>query len=100
MMAGRIATIGRDLPAAKHYPGGMMPEFKKLYYDVVSLFDPNAFFAARQLAGIPRLLFGSDYPYWSPGVTVATLAKHDVTVAERRAIERENALTLFPRFKP
>ena len=99
MMAGRIAAVvksRKELAAA--LPGGAMSEFRKLYYDVVSLFDPTGFNAAKALAGTSQLLFGTDFPYWPPSANVDAFAVQDLTPPERRAIERENALHLFPRF--
>jgi 6-methylsalicylate decarboxylase len=97
MLAGRIAAVARSMPQSAQYPNGIMPEFKKLFYDVVSVFDPIGFNALRQMAGIERLLLGSDYPYWSTDVNVAALAKQELSPAELRAIERDNAVALFPR---
>ena len=99
MLFARIAAVLKNLPdAMKHYPAGVMPEFKKLHYDVVSVFDPVSFTALCQMAGIPRLLFGSDYPFWSTDANVAALDAQSLSPADRRAIERDNALRLFPRF--
>lgn len=98
MLFGRIATVLKGLPdAMKHYPAGIIPEFKKLYYDVVSVIDPVSFTALCQMAGIPRLLFGSDYPYWSTEANVTALDAQSLSPADRRAIERDNAVRLFPR---
>jgi len=99
MLAGRIAATSRtrkDLPTVA--PNGVMHEFKKLYYDTVSVFDPTGFNALRQLAGISRLLFGSDFPYWSPEANIAALGAQDLAPADLRAIERDNALALLPQF--
>jgi 6-methylsalicylate decarboxylase len=99
MLAGRIAAVARGLPNVQAlYPAGVAPEFRKLYYDVVSVFDPIGFNALRQLAGISRLLFGSDFPYWSTEVNVAALAAQELSPGDLRAIERDNAVGLFPRF--
>ena len=98
MLAGRIAAVARSMPQSAQYPNGIMPEFKKLFYDVVSVFDPIGFNALRQMAGIERLLLGTDYPYWSTDMNVAALAKQELSPADLRAIERDNALALFPRF--
>lgn len=99
MLAGRIAGIARTLPKmAEKFPGGLMPEFRKLYYDTVSLFDPIAFAATRALVGNSQLLFGTDFPYWDPAANIDALAAQKLEPQERAAIERNNALGLFPRF--
>ncbi len=98
MLAGRLAgllRVRKDLAAL--LPHGVPYELKKLYYDIVSAADPVPFTAVRELAGISQLLFGSDYPFWSPEVTVARLAELGLRPSDLQAIERDNALTLLPR---
>jgi predicted TIM-barrel fold metal-dependent hydrolase len=98
MLAHRIEDqIRTQKDLHERFPNGAIAEFSKLYLDIVSVANPIAFDAVRKLAGISRLLFGSDFPFWSPEVTVAGLAKLSLPPAELRAIERDNALKLFPR---
>jgi 6-methylsalicylate decarboxylase len=97
MLAARIEGIAKnrkDLSA--QVPNGVLPELKKLYYDIAGISDPIAFNAIRALVGPSRLLFGADYPFWSPQVAVATLDKLGVAGVERESIERGNALALIP----
>ena len=82
---------------AAKLPKGVLPELKKLYYDIVGTANPIAFGAVTKMAGIPQLLFGSDYPYWEPEVTVSTLGEMELSPADLHAIERDNALRLLPR---
>src|SRR5258708_5311924 len=82
---------------ADKLPNGVLPELKKLYYDVVGTANPIAFGAVTKMAGIPQLLFGSDYPFWEPEVTVSTLGEMGLSPADLKAIERDNALRLLPR---
>lgn len=97
MLAGRIAATARNRKdLAEVAPNGVMHEFKKLYYDTVSVFDPTGFNALKQLAGTSRMVSGSDYPYWPTETNYAALAAQDLTPAELRAIERDNALSLLP----
>jgi predicted TIM-barrel fold metal-dependent hydrolase len=44
-----------------------------------------------------QLLWGSDYPYRPVGLTADGWDKYAVTADVRRAIDRDNALRLFPR---
>jgi predicted TIM-barrel fold metal-dependent hydrolase len=97
MLAARIAGIAKnrkDLSA--RVPNGVMPELKKLYYDIAGISDPIPFNAIRELVGPSQLLFGTDYPFWPPQVAIATLAEFGMSAAERERIERGNALGLMP----
>jgi predicted TIM-barrel fold metal-dependent hydrolase len=97
MLAARIAGIARnrkDLTA--RVPNGVMPELKKLHYDIAGISDPIPFNAIRALVGPSQLLFGTDYPFWSPQVAIATLAEFGIGADERERIERGNALGLMP----
>ncbi len=97
MLAARIAGIAKnrkDLSA--RVPNGVLPELKKLHYDIAGISDPIPFNAIRDLVGPTQLLFGTDYPFWPPQVAIATLAEFDMSPAERERIERHNALGLMP----
>jgi predicted TIM-barrel fold metal-dependent hydrolase len=97
MLAARIAGIARnrkDLTA--RVPNGVIPELKKLHYDIAGISDPIPFNAIRALVGPSQLLFGTDYPFWSPQVAIATLADFGISPDERERIERRNALGLMP----
>ena len=97
MLAGRIArimTARKEL--SKNVPNGAMHELKQLYYDVVSINTTAAFQALRSVADIPHLLFGSDFPYWSPAVAVEELRAQGLSQEDICDIERNNALRLMP----
>jgi 6-methylsalicylate decarboxylase len=101
MLAARITGITKnrkDLTA--RVPNGVMAELKKLYYDIAGVIDPIPFNAIRALVGPSQLLFGTDYPFWSPNVAVKVLDDLGVAGAEREAIERGNALSLLPSLNP
>ncbi len=101
MLAARIARIAanrKDLSA--QVPSGVMPVLKSLYYDIAGINHPIPFNAIRDLVGPSQLMFGTDYPFWSPHVAVAILDELGVVAAERTRIERENALGLIPLLAP
>jgi predicted TIM-barrel fold metal-dependent hydrolase len=100
MLAARIAGIAKnrkDLSA--RVPNGVLPELKKLHYDIAGVIDPIPFNAIRSLVGSSQLLFGTDFPFWSPNVAVSVLDQLGVAGAERARIERGNALTLLPQLQ-
>ena len=45
-----------------------------------------------------KLIFGTDFPFWSPQIWVDQLADLKLSAADLRAIERDNALRILPRF--
>lgn len=99
MLAARVAALAKTRNLLQgQAPQGVMAEFQRLYYDTASLFDATGFEAARRLAGETQLLLGTDFPFWPPEATIAALAGQTLDAKARRAIERDNALRLFPRF--
>src|SRR6185503_17207253 len=93
MLAHRISAVTGTRPElAAQMPEGALAEFRRLHYDVVNASNPISFNAVRQLAGISQLLYGSDFPFWSPQMTVDALAKLELKPEELAAIERGNAL--------
>ena len=78
-------------------PNGVMAELGKLYYDVIGANTPGTYAAVREVAPVSRLLFGSDYPFWSPDVTIGGLASLQLGAADLASIERDNALALLPK---
>ncbi len=99
MLAARIASVAKnrkDLSA--RVPDGVLPELKKLYYDIAGINHAIPFNAIRELVGTSQLLFGTDFPFWAPSVAVSMLTELAVPAAERQKIERDNARALLPRF--
>ncbi len=76
---------------------------KRLYYDVAFSSTSYALRSLQELADPTHILFGSDYPFLpEPLITVMVenlLKYNGFDSHARHAIERENALTLFPRFQ-
>ncbi len=101
MLAGRIAgSLSRPsaAAAAARVPKGALHEFRKLFYDVTSTTNAIAFAALMAMAPLSQLLFGSDYPFWEIDTFAKQLRTLGLNEAQMSAIERDNALRLFPRF--
>jgi predicted TIM-barrel fold metal-dependent hydrolase len=100
-LANRIATIvALDRHLAAQTPDGVMPVFKRLYYDTAGAANPMSFGALMQLVTPRSVLLGTDFPFIpEPGMkaTVAGLRQVGLDEAAVRAIEGENAVALFPR---
>lgn len=89
--------------AGKMVPRGAPWYLKKLYYDTGLSANPYVFNTLRELAGPGQILFGTDYPF-APEIlsaeTVKGLQAYDgFSADDRKKIESENALGLFPRLK-
>lgn len=75
---------------------------QKLYYDTALSTSEFVFGALKEFVPTAQVLFGSDFPYVTPAVLQAEKYgienSNVLTDDDRAAINRENALTLFPRF--
>ena len=76
---------------------------KSLYYDIALSATPYALRSLQETADPSHILFGSDYPFLPESLItsmVEGITYYDGFDTQTRvAIERDNALTLFPRFK-
>jgi predicted TIM-barrel fold metal-dependent hydrolase len=84
---------------AKRLPNGLLYEVQKLYYDTASLYGPYPWPTLLKLAPVSHVLFGTDFPFSSAGTVAKGLSEVGLKATDLRAIERENALELFPRLK-
>jgi 6-methylsalicylate decarboxylase len=79
-----------------------MALLQKLYYDTALSTSEMVFGALREFVPMSQVLFGSDFPYVPPAVLQAERYGIETSKvlddAARVAIDRENALALFPRF--
>jgi 6-methylsalicylate decarboxylase len=98
-LAGRVEELTKDdKDRAARIPNGIASEFRNLYYEIANAYHRPAFAGLRELAPASHILFGTDYPYLSVAAHAQGLEKAEPSVSKRTAIERDNALPLFPRF--
>jgi predicted TIM-barrel fold metal-dependent hydrolase len=98
MLAGRMDELlshRKDLAA--HLPDGVLPELRRLHYDIASAGFRPSMAALLELVPASQVLFGSDYPFVNTEHLLHEWARVDLSVADRRAIERDNARRLLPR---
>jgi predicted TIM-barrel fold metal-dependent hydrolase len=98
-LAERIARLAAKPEYKAAVPDGAVAELRRLYYDTALSANPFAFRSLLQLVAPANVLFGSDYPFAPEPTMVATvrgLAELGLSAADLRAIERGNAMTLFP----
>ena len=88
-----------DPSLAPRVPRGVMHELQRFYYDTAWSAHPMALASLTQLVKPTQIVFGSDYPYRTGIDHVKGLAEHGFSAADLRAIERDNALRLLPRWR-
>ncbi len=98
-LAARIDGASRA--AADRLPRGFLAELRRFYYDLAGATNPGAVASLRTLVPAEQVLFGTDFP---PGGTAAEYARAlaelgGYSPSELRAIERDNAVRLFPRLR-
>ncbi len=81
---------------------GVMPALGSLYFEIASTTSRFALRSLQELADPARILWGSDLPFVY-GARLEEEVEHwehydGFDAAARQAIERQNALALFPRF--
>lgn len=97
-LAGRMANaVTRSAKIAELVgPEGVHAALRKLYYDTANSAYAPTFAALLALVPLSQVLFGSDYPYLTVEQNLQDIAACPLTPAQCLAIDRENALALFP----
>ena len=80
------------------FPRGVLPELKRFHYELAQAAHPYAVSSLRELVPVSQLLFGTDYPYRTTREIAKGMAGCGFSDRELKAINRGNALKLFPRF--
>src|SRR4029453_14745571 len=98
-LAGRID--GASNGATDRLPRGFIYELKRFYYDLAGAANKGAIASLLQLVTPAQVLFGTDFP---PGANSLDVVKALAEIgmfsqADLRAVERDNAVKLFPRFR-
>lgn len=100
VLAGRIKDrYPNDPKHASYIPNGVYPELQKFYLDIAHASFPMPLAALLKFAPPSHILFGTDFSPEPIESTVNELPHSGLSAALMRAIERENAEKLFPRFK-
>jgi predicted TIM-barrel fold metal-dependent hydrolase len=102
MIVQRLAGQSRNFKPEelkRILPDGFAAEMKRLRYDIASVaMNPAGMAAVFKLIPVSQLFYGSDAPFGSTTRIADELARFELPEAEIRAIRRDNALRLFPRF--
>jgi len=98
-LAGRIeASVPRLADHAQRLPNGAISEMRKFYYDVAGAANPGALVSLMKLVPVSQVLFGTDYPSGTSRSIIDGLAEAGFAEGELRALDRDNAVRLLPRF--
>jgi len=105
VLAGRINRLSRQRAQMEargtggvdYAPNGIDFELKRLYYETANAFYPPAMSALAAYVPMSQVLFGTDWPFLAPLETAEGLEKLGLPADVLAAIERGNALKMFPR---
>ncbi len=95
----RFTRLGARRQFAERLPRGLLAELERFYYDVAQIAYPAPMAALMKLIPVTQILFGTDFTFRSAAEIAQGLDGCSVSARDRRAIDRDNALRLFPRYK-
>jgi 6-methylsalicylate decarboxylase len=72
---------------------------RRFYYDTAQAANQVQMPALKALVGTSQIVFGSEFPVWSPDVSLKGLQTCGFTPDELRAIDRDNAVRFLPKWK-
>ena len=101
---GTVAAASNRMGGtASKLPKGLMYELQRFYYDTGQAQAKPVLQSLKALVPVSQILFGTDFPLIAAGGTLNTAKgirdNGGFTEPELRAIERDNAVKLFPRLK-
>jgi predicted TIM-barrel fold metal-dependent hydrolase len=77
-----------------------MAEARKFYYDTAQSANPAAMAALLKVVPVTQIVFGTDYPFDNAAENAKGLLECGLFKSrDLRAIDRENALRLLPKFR-
>ena len=93
------SRIGAGTMPGTTQPNATMAAIRNFYYDTAQAFNEYTLATFTKVVPNSHILFGTDYPFAQAGTVAKGLADYRFAAADLRAIERDNALELFPRLK-
>jgi predicted TIM-barrel fold metal-dependent hydrolase len=87
---------GKYAPSA---PGGVIRHLKRFHYDTAQAAHPWALMGLTRLVASSQILFGTDFPYRTAAETARGIVDFGFSESDLRAIDRDNALRLLPRWR-
>jgi predicted TIM-barrel fold metal-dependent hydrolase len=78
---------------------GVMAELQRFYYDTAQIAHPVPLIALQRFVPVSQILWGTDFPFRHGEDYVKALAAAGFGETDLHRIDRDNALTLLPRFR-
>jgi predicted TIM-barrel fold metal-dependent hydrolase len=95
-----IVTKGQGNIPPQKVPKGVLYELRKMYYDTAQATNPVAMGALRKVVPLSQIVYGTDYWYRSAAEASKGLTTNKIFAdAELRAVNRENALKILPKYR-
>jgi predicted TIM-barrel fold metal-dependent hydrolase len=92
----RLPLLDKSLQA--RVPEGVLPELTRFYYDTAQAAHPTALASLLRLVPVSQVVFGTDFPFRSSIDHVKGLQEFGLSESDLRAIDRDNAIRLLPRY--
>jgi predicted TIM-barrel fold metal-dependent hydrolase len=94
-LAGRVDYEAERAPGGVGAVQGLPSDALRLIYTDTVCVWPPALRSALELVGAERVMFGSDYPFWDPRRTLATIADTDLDADISAQIRYGTARSVF-----
>ena len=94
----RLVNLAKAPSHAAKLPNGLMHELQRFYYDTAQASNPSALGCLRTIVPTSQIMFGTDYPFRLSIEHVEGLAGCGFGAGDVRAIHRDNALRLLPKW--
>lgn len=96
----RLSGSDTDPKMKEIVPGGFLSMARKLYYDTAQQTLPSQLWPLKDVVTASQMVFGTDSPYAPDDDVPGSMRQSGIfTDAELRAIDRDNALRILPRFR-
>jgi 6-methylsalicylate decarboxylase len=80
-------------------PNSKLGQLRRFYYDTAATNNPVQIEELRKLIGLSQVVFGTDFPFGKSANIAAGLQTCGLSPEEARAIDRDNALKILPKYK-
>ncbi|HLX93509.1 MAG TPA: amidohydrolase family protein [Puia sp.] len=103
-LAGRFAIVDEmKIMGDSSATGTAAESFRRLYWDTALAWSDPVLHTLRHIAGLDKVLFGTDFPYLRKDLAVKGMSiiqtNHELSAVEKKQVFAGNALELFPRFR-